>query len=174
LISFPWNPSFKELWYDLVNKIESAKEEVVIAVVGKYTQQTDAYFSLINAIKHACIDNNCKLRLLMIDSSSLVNDDLAISPTSNADKNEAWRRLESADGVIVPGGFGERGVEGMIAACQYVREKKVPFLGICLGLQVAVIEYTRNLLHRTAANSEEFDKTLTGLFSFYLCVANTR
>lgn len=131
--------------------------------MGKYTLQTDAYMSLISSIRHACLASGVRVKLNMIESSHL--EPSMQSSTNEADQEQyqsAWNTLRSANGVVVPGGFGNRGIEGMVLACKYVRENKVPFLGICLGLQVAVIEYTRNILGKTSASSEEFDSQLTG------------
>jgi CTP synthase len=118
--------------------------EVKIAMVGKYMELLDAYKSLIEAISHAGIQLRRKVRIEYIDSERVEREGVEI--------------LKDACAILVPGGFGERGVEGKIAAVKYARENKVPYLGICLGMQVAVIEYARNVAHLDGATSTEFDK----------------
>lgn len=147
----------KNSWVDMVNRIDNADEEITIALIGKYITQGDAYHSVISSLKHACIWTNQKLKLKLIESSSLEES------MKNSDfklYNEAWEILKNADGILVPGGFGNRGIEGKIQAIKYVRENQIPFLGICLGMQVAVIEYTRTFLNRPNANSREFNPSL--------------
>jgi CTP synthase len=120
------------------------EHEVTIAMVGKYMELLDAYKSLIEAMSHAGITNRTKVNLRYIDSEDIENQGTAL--------------LEGVDAILVPGGFGLRGVEGKITAVQYARENKVPYLGICLGMQVAVIEFARNVLGWKDANSTEFDR----------------
>lgn len=158
-ISLPWNPVFKSVWDRVVTQADNAVDEVSIALVGKYTFQHDSYLSVISALKHSCLSTGQKLKLLMVESSNLEE----IMKQSNPKLYEdAWNALHSADGVVIPGGFGERGVEGMIKAVKYIRENRKPFLGVCLGMQVAVIEYSRNILNISEANSEEFVKNIHG------------
>lgn len=129
---------------------------VKIAVVGKYVGQTDAYLSIIKAIQHACMECCVKPQILWVEASDLERD---IEEDVPHDEKyfKAWLNLQMADGIVIPGGFGSRGVEGMIEAVKYAREHRVPMLGICLGMQVTVIEYCRNVLHMVNANSQEVD-----------------
>ncbi|GAB3462495.1 CTP synthase [Azotobacter salinestris] len=131
-------------WDRVVDAKLHPEKEVTIAMVGKYMELLDAYKSLIEAMGHAGIQNRTRVNLRYIDSEDIENQGTAL--------------LEGADAILVPGGFGLRGVEGKIAAVKYARENKVPYLGICLGMQVAVIEYARNVLGWADANSTEFDK----------------
>jgi len=132
-------------WRALVERIDSCREPVTIALVGKYVQLHEAYLSVWEALKHSAIFHRRQLRILWIDSEEL-------TPASVAE------RLGAADGVIVPGGFGMRGVEGKIEAVQFCREHKVPYLGVCLGMQCAVIEFARSVCGMAGANSWEFDE----------------
>ncbi|HKM38222.1 MAG TPA: CTP synthase [Thiopseudomonas sp.] len=134
-------------WDRVIDAKLNPKQEVTIAMVGKYMELLDAYKSLIEAMSHAGIETNTKVTLRYIDSEDLENQGVGV--------------LEGVDAVLVPGGFGLRGVEGKILAAQYARENKIPYLGICLGMQVAVIEFARNVLGWTDANSTEFDKNST-------------
>ena len=122
---------------------------VKVALVGKYTNMPDAYLSVTKALQHACLSQNRVCQIVWIEATNLEG--------SGEEVVRAEKMLRSADAVLVPGGFGERGIEGMIHACKYARENDVPFLGICLGLQVAVIEFARNVLGWEGANSTEFD-----------------
>ncbi len=133
-------------WEEMVDRIKSATKTCKIALVGKYTQLHDAYLSVAEALHHAGYENSAKVDILWIDSEHLTNENYESV-------------LSEADGILVPGGFGDRGIEGMILAARYAREKKVPYLGICLGMQIAVIEYARNVLDYTDANSREFDES---------------
>ena len=151
------NSSMLRAWTDMANSVDCASAEAVIALVGKYTAQLDAYLSVISALKHACIATAQKLRLVMVKSSDLEEETRLLHPQQHRD---AWEKLKSAQGILVPGGFGERGIEGKIDAIRYAREQKVPFLGICLGMQAAVIEYARAFLNKPHANSMEFDESL--------------
>jgi CTP synthase len=127
-------------WEQLCRRIDNLKERVRIVLVGKYTAGTDAYLSVQKALQHAAIAVNRQLEIEWVLSEHL--EDTA----AQADKNKALKALNDCNGILVPGGFGERGVEGMVRTCQFAREKKKPFLGICLGMQVAVIEVARNIL----------------------------
>lgn len=147
------NEQFKSSWEQLVQQVDQAEDEAVIALVGKYTNLADAYLSITNALKHSCIATGQRLKLEMIESTNLEESTRISDP---AVYEETWSRLRNADGVVVPGGFGSRGVEGKVQAIKYVRENSVPFLGVCLGMQVAVIEYARHILGRNVANSQEF------------------
>lgn len=143
-------------WETMAHAVDSYREKVTIALVGKYTGLQDSYLSVFKALKHSAIEARRRLELFWIDSSHLVEDDDGEACT------EAWRQLESADGVVVPGGFGSRGIEGMIAAVAYCRARKKPYLGICLGMQLMAIEYARaHLPGKERITSREFDDTAT-------------
>ncbi len=137
------SPDLKE-WEEMVEKIKSAKEEVKIALVGKYVALHDAYLSVAEALRHAAYALGKKVKILWIDSETVTEENVT-------------EALKEADGILVPGGFGNRGVEGKIITCRYARENNIPYLGICLGMQVAVIEYARDVLGLKDANSGEFD-----------------
>ena len=130
-------------WKTMVNLKENASDTVKIAILGKYFGLPDSYLSVVESLKHSCLQNNVKLDLHWIDA-----DNFELSS------------LDEIDGVIVPGGFGYRGIEGKISAIQYIRENKIPFLGICLGLQCAVIEFARNVCGISDANSSEFSQNI--------------
>lgn len=132
-------------WERVVDAKLHPEKEVTIAMVGKYMELLDAYKSLIEAMGHAGIQTRTRVNLRYIDSEDIENQGTAL--------------LEGADAILVPGGFGLRGVEGKVAAVRYARENRIPYLGICLGMQVAVIEYARNVLGWADANSTEFDKS---------------
>lgn len=125
-----------------------------IALVGKYTKLEDAYASVIKALQHASIKAGYKLKLEFIDAVHLESQSKESDPVLY---HKAWQQLCSTDGVIIPGGFGHRGINGKIEACKWCREHNKPLLGICLGLQTIVIEYARNILKLDDANSTEFD-----------------
>ena len=131
-------------WTALVDRIKSRPYTVHIGLVGKYVALHDAYLSVAEALRHAGYFYNTHIKIHWIDSENLTEE--------NANET-----LASLDGIIVPGGFGGRGIEGMIVAAKYAREKKIPYFGICLGMQIAVIEYARNVLGLSDANSGEFD-----------------
>jgi len=134
----------KNVWVEIVRRLLTPKHEVTIGVVGKYIELQDAYKSVYESITHAGIANNCKVNIRRIDAEDL-------------EKKGGLALLKSLDGILVPGGFGDRGTEGKIAAAKYARENKVPYYGLCLGLQIAVIEFARNVLKLPGANSTEFD-----------------
>ncbi len=131
-------------WKSIVERVTAPDGEVTIAVVGKYTVLKDAYKSLIEAIAHGGIANNIKVNIDWIESDVFEKEDEAISA------------LEGVHGILVPGGFGERGAEGKIKAAQFAREKEIPYFGICFGMQMAIIETARNLLGEKTASSSEF------------------
>jgi CTP synthase len=131
-------------WRDMVDKFKNPRSQVTIAIVGKYVDLTESYKSLNEALTHGGIDNESSVELMFVDSSTL-----------NKDNYEGI--LGKADGIIVPGGFGSRGVEGKILAVTYARENKVPFFGICLGMHMAVIEFARNVAGMEDAHGTEFD-----------------
>ncbi|KAK7601687.1 hypothetical protein V9T40_009128 [Parthenolecanium corni] len=144
-------------WKTLANRSENLTQEVRICVVGKYTKLEDAYASLTRALQHACLEVGYKLKLSYVEADNLEKDLLKGKDRNNRMVyHNAWRELCNSEGVIVPGGFGQRGVEGKIAACRECRENNIPFLGICLGFQVAVIEFARNVLGSKNADSSEF------------------
>jgi CTP synthase len=142
-------------WKRLADSVDEPESECVIAVVGKYIDQGDAYLSVVKALTHAAMATSQKLRIEWIEASSLSPDE----ETSDKDVT-AWERLRSCDGIVVPGGFGNRGMLGKIATIKYARENKVPYLGVCLGMQAAVIEYCRNVLGIEKAYSAEFSDDL--------------
>jgi CTP synthase len=131
-------------WEELIRKVKAPKHSVTIAVVGKYVDLTESYKSLNEALYHGGVANDCRVNLNFIDSEKI-------------DSGTCAQMLADADGILVPGGFGERGVEGKICAAQYARVNKIPFFGICLGMQIAVIEFARNVAGLENANSSEFD-----------------
>lgn len=139
------NPDLQE-WKDLVFNLHHPRTQVCIAIVGKYVDLKEAYKSLHEALTHGGVANFAAIRFLYVNSEEITRENVA-------------EKLAGADGILVPGGFGIRGVEGKIAAITYARENKVPFFGICLGMQCAVIEYARNVMGLAKANSEEFDLT---------------
>ncbi len=135
-------------WREMVARLKAPKTLLRIAIVGKYTELHDAYMSVREALQHAAAAQSCAVDVMWIDSADLeIEGDI--------------ERLESACGIVVPGGFGHRGVEGKMMAAQRAREQKVPYLGLCLGMQVMCIEYARNVLGWKDANSTEFDPTTT-------------
>ncbi len=131
------------LWKDIVRKLKQPRHEVAIAIVGKYTGLKDAYKSLIEALSHGGIANDSRVNLQWIDSEQI-------------EIHGPEKFLSDVDGILVPGGFGYRGIEGKVKAVKFAREKKIPYFGICLGMQCAVIEYARNVCG-LPANSTEFD-----------------
>ena len=131
-------------WEAVVQAQQQAQLKVKVGIVGKYTELSDAYKSINEALLHAGIHNRIKVDIVYIDAEKIENNGVAL--------------LESVDAILIPGGFGERGINGKLLAVQYARERKVPFLGICLGMQVAVIEYSRNVLNWSDANSTEFNQ----------------
>jgi CTP synthase len=131
-------------WQNMVERLFNPKHTVEIAIVGKYVRLSDAYLSVVEALRHAAIATHSDLRIRWVNSESLENE-----PIEN--------HLSGIDGIIVPGGFGIRGVDGKIAAIKYARNRQIPFLGLCLGMQCAVIEWARNVQGLIDANSAEFD-----------------
>ena len=136
-------PADLSAWTKLVYALEHPTKNISIALVGKYVDLTESYKSLSEALIHAGIHTGCGIKIHYVDSESIENNGTAA--------------LEGMDAILVPGGFGKRGVEGKIKAIRYARENKVPYLGICLGMQLAVIEYARNVVGLTGAHSTEFD-----------------
>lgn len=136
-------------WHSMVSKLKTIDKEITVAIVGKYVELHDAYISIAESLQHAGLNNSVDINIKYIDSSK-------ISGPMADDLHEIFKGV---DGILVPGGFGERGIEGKIWAAWYARTKKIPYFGICLGMQIAVIEFARNVLGYTHANSTEFEKT---------------
>ena len=138
------NPPDLSEWCDIVNKCRSVKEKLRIGIVGKYVELHDAYMSVKESVVHAAVQQNQDVEIRWLHSGEF-------------EKGKCLDELDQLDGIIVPGGFGYRGIEGKIVAAMYARENKVPYLGLCLGMQVMCIEYARNVLLLDDANSSEFD-----------------
>lgn len=138
---------------DVADRLANSSTPIHIALVGKYTDLSDAYLSVINSLQHAALAVEEKVIIDWIDASQLEPNTKESDPQAY---EKSWITLQNAHGILVPGGFGDRGVEGKILACNYARTKNVPYLGICLGLQIAVIEVARNVLGWKSANSAEF------------------
>jgi CTP synthase len=136
-------------WQDLVYRCYHPKDEVSIAIVGKYVEYEDSYKSLKEALTHGAVSQELKLKVTWIEAENL--------ESKTPEDRDYELQLEGFDGILVPGGFGKRGIEGMLNAIRYAREKKVPFFGICLGMQTACIEFARNVCGLRDANSSEFD-----------------
>ncbi len=131
-------------WQEIIRKLIAPQHRVRIGVVGKYIELQDAYKSVYEAIIHGGVANDCGVEIVQVDAEDI-------------EKNGAEKTLRGLGGILVPGGFGERGVEGKILAAQYARENKIPYLGLCLGMQIATIEFARNVLKLAKAHSTEFD-----------------
>ncbi len=144
-----------EQWREMAARVDSLEGEVNIAMVGKYTGLTDSYLSVIKALQHSAFSVGSQMNISWVEAANLESDAERDSPELHA---KSWADLKAADGVLVPGGFGIRGIEGKAIAAQYARENNVPYLGVCLGMQVAVIEFARNVLGMDGANSTEFDE----------------
>jgi CTP synthase len=140
-------------WQEPIELAEKAKRTVRIALVGKYVQLEDAYLSVSEALRHAAALQGSTVRIDWIDSERLEDSNGA----DQQDSRKARKLLESADGILIPGGFGGRGIEGKIAAARVAREQRIPYLGICLGMQIAVAEFARHVAGMEGANSTEFD-----------------
>lgn len=141
-------------WKGLTTSQDHLYQAVTIALVGKYTNLHDSYLSVIKSLEHAAMACLCKLNLVWVDASHLEEPTQTKSP---AEFHKAWHELCTAQGVLVPGGFGTRGTEGMIKAAHWARNNKIPFLGICLGMQIAVIEFARSVCNIPNAASIELD-----------------
>jgi CTP synthase len=135
-----------ENWEELCKRLKNPEYAVNIAIVGKYVDLTESYKSLNEALVHGGIPNNCKVNLSFIDSETITNDNCS-------------QLLANVDGILVPGGFGSRGIEGKIRAARFARENKIPYFGICLGMQIAVVEFARNVAGMEGAHSSEIDPT---------------
>ena len=133
-------------WDKMIKKMKARKDEIEIAVVGKYCKLKDSYISIVEALNHAGIENGVFIKINWVESDEITCEE------------DAKNKLCKAQGILVPGGFGHRGIEGKILACKYARENKIPYFGICLGMQIAVIEFARNVAKLNNANSGEFSK----------------
>jgi CTP synthase len=144
LLQLDTSPANMTHWQEIIRKLIAPQHRVRIGVVGKYTELQDAYKSVYEAITHGGIANDCGVEIQKVESGEI-------------EKFGAAKALEGLGGILVPGGFGERGIEGKIMAAQYARENKIPYLGLCLGMQIATIEFGRNVLGLQRAHSTEFD-----------------
>jgi len=148
-------PDFSS-WHWITNtyqEVSKKEDSLLIAIVGKYTDLSDAYLSISKSFNHTSLFTQEKINLVWIEAT-----DLELDHQGSEKYEHSWGVIRQANGILVPGGFGDRGIEGKILAAKYARENKIPYLGICLGLQIAVIEIARNLLNLEGANSEEFDQ----------------
>jgi CTP synthase len=136
-------------WEEIVHRVYNPKDTVTIGIVGKYVEYEDSYKSLKEALVHGALAHNLKLEVNWIEAEGLEAADQSVDQVS--------AQLEGYDGILVPGGFGKRGIEGMLIAIRYARENKVPYFGICLGMQTACVEFARNVVGLAEANSSEFD-----------------
>ena len=139
------------LWSQFIDNIAQSRQTLSVGLVAKYVGSNDPYISVIEAIKSSAYNLSYHVKIVTIAAEMLEKD------YHNQDASRAWQDLQSVDGIIVPGGFDSRGVEGKILACKWAREQKIPYLGLCLGMQVMIIESARSLLHLETANSTEFD-----------------
>ncbi|XP_019427936.1 PREDICTED: CTP synthase isoform X1 [Lupinus angustifolius] len=153
LLSNATPPDLRQ-WTKMAEAYDNLTESVRIAMVGKYVGLTDSYLSVVKALLHACVARSLRPSIDWIAASDLEDDSAKSAPEAHA---AAWETLKSAACVLVPGGFGDRGVKGMMLAAKYARENNVPYLGICLGMQISVIEFARSVLGWERANSVEFD-----------------
>jgi CTP synthase len=135
-----------DVWEGLIDRERQEKKAIRIALVGKYVELQDAYMSVREAMRHAALAANVEAEISWVHSAEL-------------EKGRGWDQLETADGIVVPGGFGSRGIEGKISAARFARTNHVPYLGLCLGMQVMVIEFGRHVLGSEDANSTEFDRS---------------
>ena len=139
----PTQPDWSN-WQDLVKRVKAPKPSVKVALIGKYVELHDAYMSVAEALKHAGIHLGVEVEIHWIHSSDL-------------EKGKSWEKIQAANGILVPGGFGSRGIEGKIQAIRFARENKIPYFGLCLGMQLMVVEFARNAFQDESANSTEFD-----------------
>ena len=133
-------------WEKLVERVRNPKPTVKVALVGKYVELQDAYMSVREALKHAALHNDVEVQIGWVHAADL-------------EKDKGWDVIQNSDAILVPGGFGSRGIEGKILAARYAREKKIPYLGLCLGMQVMCIDFARGVLNHEDANSSEFDRS---------------
>lgn len=136
-------PDMKD-WEEMVYALKNPKKEVTVALVGKYTALHDAYISVVEALKHGAVANNASVNIKWIPSEEVTPENVS-------------EKLSDVSGILVPGGFGDRGIDGKLYAIQYARENKIPFLGLCLGMQLSIVEYARNVVGFTDAHSAELD-----------------
>ena len=152
-------------WKALTASQSPLLQDVTVALVGKYTNLHDSYLSVIKSLEHAAMACSRKLKLVWVDASHLEDE---CSRTSPAEFHKAWHEVCTAQGILVPGGFGLRGTEGMIAAARWARTNRMPYLGICLGMQIAVIEFARNVCGVSKATSEELHATAEDKVVMYM------
>jgi CTP synthase len=138
-------PNWRQ-WQELVAEVRRPKPAVRVAMVGKYVELQDAYMSVREALKHAALNLGREVEIEWVHSSDL-------------EKGRSWDQIKNVDGIVVPGGFGSRGIEGKVAAARYARENKVPYLGLCLGMQIMCVEFARYAYGSEDANSTEFDRS---------------
>jgi CTP synthase (UTP-ammonia lyase) len=146
-LNMDYSPAKMDDWEKMVYKINHPSKKVKVAVVGKYVELPDAYISVTEALHHAGISNDAEVKIQWVNAEEI-----------EADGTDFDEVFSGCKGILVPGGFGDRGVEGKIRAIQYARENKIPFLGLCLGMQCAVIEFARHVCGMTDANSSEFNQ----------------
>ena len=146
-------------WKAMCERRSRAADEVCIGIVGKYVSLHDAYLSVAEALRHAGFENDAKVDIKWIEAEELMMPESSLMDSlEESQESRLERMLGELDGILVPGGFGDRGVEGKILACRYARENDIPYFGICLGMQIAVIEFARSVLGLKTANSAEFDR----------------
>jgi CTP synthase len=144
-------------WQEVVRRAYHPADEVSIAIVGKYVEFEDSYKSLKEALVHGALAHNLKLKATWVEAEGLETHDPPIGDAPGKPNRDYESQLRGFDGILVPGGFGKRGIEGMLNAIRYARESATPYFGICLGMQTACIEYARNVCGLAGANSGEFD-----------------
>ncbi|CAI5759879.1 unnamed protein product [Candida verbasci] len=144
-------------WRQLTSQHDKSFETVTIALVGKYTHLHDSYLSVIKSLEHSSMKCNRRLKIEWVESTNLEEE---MKTKNLSEYHKAWHYVCQADGILIPGGFGSRGIEGMISAAKYARENNIPYLGVCLGLQIAVIEFVRNVLGVEHSTSMEFDNSI--------------
>lgn len=138
-------------WNAFIDNIAKSKKILTVGLIAKYVGSNDPYISVIEAIKSSAYHSNYQVKIVTIEAEKLEKE------CHDRENSDAWKALKSAQGVVVPGGFDSRGIEGKIWACKWAREQHIPYLGLCLGMQIMIIESARSLLHLTTANSTEFD-----------------
>jgi len=154
-LSVPESRPQLDEWRTMAAKVDNLDKDLRIAMVGKYTGLSDSYLSVIKALQHAAFNAGARMNIDWVEAEYLEPEQLTENPEKHA---EYWAMVKEADGVLVPGGFGNRGVEGKMCAARYCRKSGKPYLGICLGLQIAVIDFARDVLGKIGANSTEFDE----------------
>jgi CTP synthase len=157
LLRIDAKPADLTRWQEIVRRAYHPADEVSIAIVGKYVEYEDSYKSLKEALVHGALAHNLKLKVTWIEAEGLETHDPPIGDAPGRPNRDYEAQLRGFDGILVPGGFGKRGIEGMLNAIRYARESGTPYFGICLGMQTACIEYARNVCGLTGANSGEFD-----------------